>query len=194
MARIKTAEKKTISLLLHGVRWDAVTTKQRQRRLMSPETSVPALGTTGVNWCPEPPPSLMTFRTWQIFYLLALTVATNLQVPPPKKKSSIDNDFCIFVIYRKDKKRQNFAWRRSLTAAVRDKMGWPLASSDLHCLFSLWFSPSLPCSPVHQKPSLRKERREINTVLFFAKNERWRISKDCLVNLSQITALATRSK
>lgn len=111
-----------------------------------------------------------------------------------RKKSSIDNDFCIFVIYRKDKKRQNFAWRRSLTAAVRDKMGWPLASSDLHCLFSLWFSPRLPCSPVHQKPSLRKERREINTVLFFAKNERWRISKDCLVNLSQITALATRSK
>lgn len=152
---------------------------------------------TGDHWCklmsrasslPHDPPNMTNV------YLLILSVATNLQVPPPKKKSSIDNDFCIFVIYRKDKKRQNFAWRRSLTAAVRDKMGWPLASSDLHCLFSLWFSPSLPCSPVHQKPSLRKERREINTVLFFAKNERWRISKDCLVNLSQITALATRSK
>lgn len=96
-------------------------------------------------------------------YLLILSVATNLQVPPPKKKSSIDNDFCIFVIYRKDKKRQNFAWRRSLTAAARDKMGWPLASSDLHCLFSLWFSPRLPWSLVH--PQKRKTRDKHGTVL-----------------------------
>lgn len=140
--------------------------------LVSPETSVPTLGTMGVNWYPEPPPLPRDLLNMTNVYHLALTVATNLWVPPPKEKSSIGNDFCIFIIYRKDKRRQNFAWGRSLTAAVRDKMGWPLASSDLRCLFSLWFSPHLPRSLVHQKPSLRKERWEINTVLFFAKSER----------------------
>lgn len=136
--------------------------------LVSPETIVPALGTTGVNWCPEPPPS------WPSEHDKCLPLSFNSCNKSlgaiTKEKSSIGNDFCIFIIYRKDKKRQNFAWGRSLTAAVRDKMGWPLASSDLHCLFSLWFSPCLPCSLGHQKPSLRKERWEINTVLLFAKN------------------------